>query len=212
MFTFAIIIGIFLTFFGLKLWKPVFFLVGIVATMGIVILVFYSTFLKSTTENWVPWVVLAGSFLLGLLVGFIFMKVSKLGAFVLAGWGGYSLALLIWDSFLYLTTTSAALFWTFTLGIAFICGLLALVFFEHAVINASSMAGSYIFIAGIGLVAGGYQNPFTIPSILSEGEKIQPTFYAYMVGNLILFIIGDLVQYHMLKKANEYKHPYYNLR
>ena len=66
-------------------------------------------------------------------------------------------------------------------------------------------------IAGIGIVAGGYQNPFTIGSTLN-GEPIQPTFYAYMVGNVVLFIIGAVVQYHMRKKDNVYKHPYHNLR
>jgi len=212
MFSIALVIGFFLTFFGLKLWKPIFFLVGVVATVGLVLIIFYSTFLKSNTKDWVPWVVLVSAILGGLLVGFILMKVSKLGAFVLAGWGGYSLALLIWNSFLYLTTTSAALFWTFTIGIAFICGILALIFFEHAVINASSMAGSFLVFAGVGIVGGGYQNPFTISSVIEDGETIEPTFYAYMVATLVLFIIGDIVQYHQLKKDNEYKHPYHNLR
>jgi hypothetical protein len=33
-----------------------------------------------------------------------------------------------------------------------------------------------------------------------------------MVGNVILFIIMDIVQYRALKKENEYKHPYHNLK
>lgn len=40
-----------------------------------------------------------------------------------------------------------------------------------------------------------------------------PTFYAYLVGNVILFILGDIVQYIQRKKDKEtYKHPYHNLR
>jgi hypothetical protein len=156
MFSFALVIGFFVGFFGRKLYKPIFFLAGVIVTIGIICLLFYSTFLTSATDSWVPWVVIAGAFLLGLLIGFIFMKISKLGAFFLAAWGGFSLALLIWNTFLYLTTTSSALFWTFVVGIALICGVLALVFFDHAVINASSMAGSFMVIAGIGIVAGGY--------------------------------------------------------
>jgi hypothetical protein len=162
MFSFAVIIGFFLCFFGLKLYKPIFFISGLLLTMGIIILIFYSTFLSSTTEAWVPWVVLAGAFLLGLLIGFIVMKISKLGAFALAFFGGYCGALLIWNTFLYLTTSSNALFYGFTFGIAFICGVLALIFFDHCVILASAMAGSFLVIAGIGVVTGGYQNPFTI--------------------------------------------------
>lgn len=212
MFTFAVVIGLFLTFFGLKLYKPVFFLAGLLFTMGLFLLIFYSTFLKSTTENWVPWVVLLGSFLLGLLIGFILMKISILGAFVLAFIGGFCGALLIWNTFLYLATTSDALFWSFTIGIAFICGVLALIFFEHVVILASAMCGSFFVIAGIGLVAGGYTNPFTIGEVIEAGEEIPATFYAYLAGNVVLFIIGAVVQYAMRKAANEYKHPYHNLR
>jgi hypothetical protein len=156
MFALAVAIGFFVCFFGLKLYKPIFFLAGVIVTVGVILLLFYSTFLKSTTEDWVPWVVLACSALLGLLVGFILMKISKLGAFFLAGWGGFCLALLIWNTFLYLTTTSNALFWSFTIGVAFLCGLLALIFFDHAVINASAMAGSFMICAGVGIVAGGY--------------------------------------------------------
>jgi MFS family permease len=212
MFAFSVVIGILFCFFGLKLYKPIFFISGTLLTIGIILLLFYSTFLKSTTESWVPWVVLAGSLLVGLLVGFIVMKISILGAFVLAFIGGYVGALLLWNTFLYLTTTSDALFYSFTFGIAFICGVLALIFFDHCVILGSAMFGSFFVIAGIGIVAGGYANPFTIGKTIQDGETIEPTFYAYLVGNVILFIIGAAVQYHMRKKANEYKHPYHNLR
>jgi hypothetical protein len=211
MFSLAVAIGFFICFFGLKLYKPIFFISGTLITIFIIVLVFYSTFLKSTTETWVPWVVLAGALLVGLLVGFIVMKISILGAFILAFIGGYCGALLIWNTFLYLVTTSNALFYTFTLGIGFVCGVLSLIFFEHVVILASALGGSFMVIAGIGIVAGGYQNPFTIEKTLN-GEPIQPTFYAYMVGNVLLFIIGAAVQYHMRKKDNAYKHPYHNLR
>ncbi len=169
MFSFALVIGLFLTFFGLKLYKPIFFLAGTLFTIGLILLIFYSTFLKSTTESWVPWVVLACSLLLGLLVGFIIMKISILGAFCLAFIGGYCGALLIWNTFLYLTTTSQALFWSFTIGVAFICGILSLIFFDHVVILSSAMGGSFMIIAGIGIVAGGYQNPFLIGQTMEDG-------------------------------------------
>ena len=125
----AVLIGFFICFFGLKLYKPIFFISGTLITIFIIVLVFYSTFLKSTTETWVPWVVLSGALLVGLLVGFIVMKISILGAFILAFIGGYCGALLLWNTFLYLVSSSAALFYTFTIGIGFICGVLSLIFF-----------------------------------------------------------------------------------
>lgn len=106
MFTVCLIVGFILAFFGRKLWKPLFFLTGVFLTIFLVLIIFYTTFLNSKTENWVGWTVIACSAVLGLIVGFIFMKISKLGAFFLAGWGGFCLGLLIWNTFLYLATTS----------------------------------------------------------------------------------------------------------
>jgi len=166
MFALALIIGVVVCFFGRKLLGPICFLAGVILTICIVLLIFYSTFLKSTTEDWAVWVVLACSAVLGLLVGFILAKMKKLGGAALAGWGGFCLALLIWNTFLYLTTTSDALFWSFTIGIAVLCGLLTLVLFDHVIINATSMIGSFMMMAGIGIVAGGYQNPFTISEVI----------------------------------------------
>lgn len=156
MFTISIVIGFILCFFGRKLWKPLFFLTGLLLTIFIVLIIFYTTFLDSNTESWVGWVVIACSAIVGLIVGFIFMKISKLGAFVLAGWGGFCLGLLIWNSFLYLATTSNALFWCFTIACGLIVGILALVWFDHVIILTSAMAGSYVFVQGIGIVAGGF--------------------------------------------------------
>lgn len=208
-FSVFIVIGFIVCFFGRKLYKPVFFIAGCLATVFIILLIFYSTFLTSNTENWVGWTVIACSILLGLLVGFIFMKVSKLGAFFLAAWGGFSLGLLIWNTFLYLAGYSNALFWCFCLGCGLILGLLALCFFDHIIINCTAMAGAYMFVYAIGLVAGGYQNPFTIADEYEEGMTIDPIFYAYMVGTVVMFIIGDIVQYKMKATETEFQHPYY---
>jgi hypothetical protein len=162
MFAISIVIGFIVCFFGRKLWKPLFFLTGVLLTVFLVVIIFYTTFLNDQTESWIGWVVIGGSVLLGLIVGFIFMKVSKLGAFVLAGWGGFCLGLLIWNSFLYLATSSNVLFWLFTVGCGVIVGILAIIFFDHIIILASAMAGAYVFVAGIGMVAGRYTNPFTV--------------------------------------------------
>jgi hypothetical protein len=103
MFTFFVAIGFFVCFFGRLLFKPVMFLAGIIATVTLVWILFYSTFLSDNNEAWVGWTVLAVAVVLGLIVGFCLMKIVKLGAFILAAWGGFSLALLTYNSFFYLT-------------------------------------------------------------------------------------------------------------
>jgi len=81
---------------------------------------------------------------------------------VLAGWGGFALGLLLWNTFLYYACSSQILFWCFNLGLALIFGILALVLFDEVIIAATAIGGAYVFVYGIGIVAGGFQNPFTI--------------------------------------------------
>lgn len=214
MFGFCLIVGFILCFFGRKLWKPLFFLTGVVVTVFLTLIIFYTTFLSSNTESWVGWVVIGGSVIVGLLIGFIFMKISKLGAFVLAGWGGFCLGLLLWNTFIYLLSSSDVVFWCFCVGCGVVVGILAIIFFDHIIILSTAMAGAYIFIAGIGMVAGRYQNPFTIYQEISDGVTIDPVFYAYLAATVILFLIGAVVQYKAkaAEKRGHFKHPYHNLR
>ncbi len=149
------ITGAFVCFFGRKLFKPVLFLAGIFLVVSLVLIIFYSTFLKANTAVWVGWVVLSCSVVAGLCVGFLFVKIAKIGAFVIAAWGGFSLALLIYNAVLYRINSQGG-FWGFTIGMALLFGILALFFFDHILIHATAFAGSFLFVYGIGLVAGGY--------------------------------------------------------
>lgn len=101
MFAVFLILGTVICFLGRTLFKPVLFISGMLVAIFLVWLIFYSTFLSNNTKTWVGWVVLIGSILLGLLIGAIFVKIAKLGAFVLAAWGGFSVGLLIYNAFLY---------------------------------------------------------------------------------------------------------------
>lgn len=214
MFSVFLVVGFIVCFLGRTLFKPVIFIAGVLLSVALVWVIFYSTFLTENTKQWVGWVVLAGSILLGLIIGCLFVKIVRLGAFVLAAWGGYCLGLLIYNSFLYFMKSQVG-FWCFTIGVALICGLLALWFFEHILILATALAGSFLVINAIGLVAGRYQNPFTIAQELENGviDHIDPVFYAYLAGNLVLFLMGALFQYRQRRGDKVTgRDPYYRYK
>jgi hypothetical protein len=75
-----------------------------------------------------------------------------------------------------------------------IFGVLALFFFEHILIHSTAILGSFMAVYGIGLVAGHYQNPFTLAALIKHGEitSIDPIFYAYLAGNLVMYVLGVL--------------------
>ena len=216
MFVILAVPGIVICLFGRKLFRPVLFLAGLFLTVCLVLLIFYSTFLKSTTKQWVGWVVLGCSFILGILVGVLFAKCAKVGAFVLAGWGGFCVSLLIYNCFLYKMNSQIG-FWFFVVAVAVAFGILAIFFFDHIIILSTALLGSFMAIYGLGIVAGRYPNPFTVVDMIRYGQEttIDPVFYAYLVGNLILLAAGLFVQYKHKKnsKNDDSGHnPYARLR
>jgi zinc transporter ZupT len=152
----------------------------------------------------VGWVILLVSLVVGLGVGFLFWKKKLIGAFFLASWGGFSFGLLIYNSFLYKINSDIAL-WSFTVGMGVLYGVLILFWAEHILIHATSMIGSFLTIASIGLVAGGYQNPFTIVDLIKYDQitEIDPRFYAYLGANVVLYVMGCVVQYRHLRQKKE---------
>ena len=163
-----IALGFVLAMFGRKLFKPVIFLVGMLAFVFVALLFMYSTFFDQNTSAAAGWITLVVSVLLGIVVGIILAKLSKLGVAVLAGWGGFCLGLVLWNAFLFYSKSQVA-FWFFTLGIAVACGILSLFVFDHALIISTAIVGSYGFVRGISLYAGGYPNEFTIVQMLENG-------------------------------------------
>ena len=156
-----IIGGIFLGFFGRKLFKAAIFMVTTLIVVTVILLIFYTTFLKDTTEMWVGWTVLGCSVVVGLVLGFFMMKAERFGVSLLAGWGGFLLGLMINEIALY-KVESTALFWSVTIGCAVVAAILSFFIYEHVLIIMTSFGGSYMLVRGVSLYAGGFPNEFTL--------------------------------------------------
>jgi hypothetical protein len=80
---------------------------------------------------------------------------------------------------------------------ALIFGVLAFFLYDHILIQSTALFGSFLFVYGVGMVAGGYQNPFTIVELIKYGQldSIDPIFYAYLGGNVLMYILGCVIQY-----------------
>ena len=201
MFALLFIMGTILCFAGRAMLKPTLFIAGTLIAAFVVVYIFYSTFLKNNTEQWVAWAVLGGAAVAGLLLGWVFSKFHKVGAFALAAWGGFSVGLLLYNAFVYKFNGGDAAFWGTTIGCAVVLGLLTIVLFNHILILATAIIGSFLRCYGVGLVAHHYPNPFTIADLIKHDQldDIDPLYYAYMGGNLVLFLIGMVVQYRHKK-------------
>jgi hypothetical protein len=207
--------GVLIAFAGRKMFKPVICFIGTIATAGVVMMLLYSLFLGNTNgKSAVGWIVLVLSLVGGCIVGLLLAKLTKLGAMVLAGWGGVTLGLMLYGAFLY-HINSQVFFWFFIVACAGICALASLWAYDHVLIISTAISGSYMFVRGISMYAGGYPNEATLETLIKNGleSAIPNTFYAYLAGIVVMMILAMIVQYKTLKaEKDESRHPYHNLR
>ncbi|TNV87338.1 hypothetical protein FGO68_gene9431 [Halteria grandinella] len=187
--------------YGIAFMKQTYIGCGVILTVTAVWYVFYTTFLEDNTLNSVGWIVFVGSILLGLLVGLLFSKMPKPGSFFLGAIGGFCLGTLLFNCVFYLTNSYWTLY-SMSLGLALINGLVTLYQSEALLIHSASLLGSYLLMMGIGMLAGEYDNPFIILDLIRFEEKkhVDPGFYGYFAGNIVLYIIGTFSQYRKLKQ------------
>ena len=206
--------GIFMCFCGRRLFKVAIFSTAAIATVALVLIIFYSTFLKANSEAWVGWLVLSSSIILGIIVGAVVTKLERVGAAVIAGWGGFMLGLLLNETILFLAN-SEAVFWCVALGCAGACAILAFCAFNHAIILSTSFIGAYFFWRGVSLYAGGFPNEFTLIEEIKNGviDGINPWFYAYMTAIVITCVLSSIWQYKQFRKMEAHEqNPYDRLK
>lgn len=81
------------------------------------------------------------------------------------------------------------MFFVTIIGLGTVFAGLSFYIYDHILIGSTSLIGSYAFIRGISLYAGGYPNEFTIAELIKQGlySSISPWFYAYLVALILVF-------------------------
>jgi len=208
-----ILMGIFLAFFGRYLLKIAVFIAGTVLIAFIILVVFYATFLSDKTASWIGWLVVSFAVIAGLVGGYFLAKYERFDAALLGAWGGFTLGVILNETVLYLAS-STALFWCVNVGLALICAVAGFFAFNQVVMIGTAFIGSYLTARGISLYAGGFPNEYVVINQIKSGaiSNIDPVFYAYLAGILIMSVVAYIVQLKMFKRMEEHqKHPYNKL-
>lgn len=158
---FAIIIGFLLCFFGHALIKPSLCFTGFLTTVAVVLFIFYGVYLNNPSDLADFWYFLGGGALAGIAIGLLLAWAVKVGAAILAGWGGFCLALILNETVFY-RAGQPWLYWTSIAIISIACAVAAFFVFDHAVILASVVLGAYAMMRGISAYAGHYYNEATM--------------------------------------------------
>ena len=193
--------------------KPSICFAGFLSTIALSCFIFYAVYLDNTSDLADFWYFLGGGALVGILIGLLLAWAVKVGAAILAGWGGFCLALILNETLFY-RAGQPWLFWVSIVIIVIACAVLAFFIFDTAVILATVTLGSYAMVRGVAAYAGHYYNEATMAKMLQEGllDDIDPWYWAYVGGFFLMMLIGSCVQFKRLKriraKEEAQKHPY----
>lgn len=190
-----IVNGISVAICGKRLFVYVLFSFGALTMNGLVLLLCYSTFLTSDTSTAVNWLVVSMAVFGGLITGWLLTKIERLGACLLAGWAGFVLGVFINEAFV--MSDSIILHWSITILLFLIAAGLASIWFNEAIMFSTALVGSYFFIRGVGIYAGGFPNEYVLIHQMSDQAmfewKGRPLLYVYMSGVLVCTVFGTVV-------------------
>ena len=207
-------IGVALVLFGRKLIKPAVFFAGLITCTLFACLLFYSVYFTKTSQVEDFWFFLGGGILTGIIVGILLSCFVKLGAAILAGWGGFCIGLILNESIVY-RAEQEWLFWVTIVACTVTAAVLVFFMFDIMVITACVTLGAYCMVRGIAAYAGHYYNEMYMAKMLKEGliDDIDPLYWCYVAGFVVAVLVGFLIQYNVYKKEVEKEkrkkqHPY----
>jgi hypothetical protein len=200
----CILLGLYLTVLGRKLIRPTIGLIFWMVIILVILFLFYVLFLPNDVDAWVGWVLLSISVVLGWIGGFFASKLIRVGVFFLGLLSGAGVGLLL-NNIVFYKINHIATLWVLmgVLGLAF--GVCSFFWYNYVVILCTSILGSYLFVRGIGMMAGGYPNEFTIYQRISAGDigSVPWTFYMYMIGIVICTIMSIFLQIKIKRREGD---------
>lgn len=211
-----IVVGIFVGFFGRKLIHPTICMIGTLVFVTISAWLIFTLAFDRDSSEVTEWIVFGVCCVVGIFVGLLLAWLAKYTAAGLSAYGAVCLGLILYTSFLFkYDNDKQVLFWIFIIAMGIVGGVLGFVLYNHALIISTSIIGSYLFIRGISMYAGGFPNEMLIIEQIKNGQiaDFNPAFWGYFAGFVILFIGMTVAQYKMFSKMSDKdKHPYHRLR
>jgi hypothetical protein len=206
----GIVIGVFVGFFGLRLFRPTLFLTGFVTVSLLMAFVLFVFALGNSPSAGAQWGCLVGALAIGVLAGVLLVKLEKVGIFFLGASLGTAGSFLLYTLIIHHFGAGKVVIALFTVGSALICGIVALLVFEHVIIIATALGGAYLAIRGLSLFAPpkyAYPNEIAIAKEIQYNglSNVPVIFYAYFSVIVVLAAVGAFIQYRHKRSRDEEK-------
>jgi len=202
--------GLFNCILGQRFAKYTAFLLC-VFIITVLVLVFSQYVLPSGCAEWIIWVMLAVGIILGCTAGyFVFKYHEKVLALLTGGVSGFFIGEFLYNLFGNQIPANGILinvvFVVISIGV-----MVAIAFFfkKFIVIFATSFIGSYCFIRGISLFAGGFPDEITVMDLRAENETEQLKklltwrVYVYLSAILISTGLSIFAQYRINRDKDD---------
>jgi hypothetical protein len=167
-----VLIGFFLLILGTKLLKATTIVVSIISVVTVSLVIFYNFFQVYTLSS--VWIVLSVGFILGLLLGYLMIKLTNWFFAMMGGYLGYVIGIFIYNLLLkFVEYDAKVLYWITLLGSIFLFAMLALWIIKHILILGTSICGAYAVIRGASLYIGEFPDEDIILDLLKHQEFSQ---------------------------------------
>lgn len=156
--------------------------------------------LPESSPIWVCWITGIISFFLGAGLGFGAAYWPRLGIFII----GCAIGALI-GALIYLSVTSTnedvdetLVFSMSVLASGLLLAVICLIFYDFAVILGSALWGSYLFMRGISIIAGGWPNEIQVFMNASNGtygtDTMTTGYFVYLFFVCLFFLVSMIAQ------------------
>lgn len=201
--------GLFNMIFGMKLARINSFILCVVI-VTILVLVFSQYVLPSGCKEWIIWVMLFVGILLGGTAGyFVFKYHEKVMALIAGGISGFFIGQFLYNLFgNKIEMNGLVLNIIFDVVAIAVMVIVAYCFNKFIIIFATSFIGSYIFVRGISLFAGGFPSEIEIMDLNREGETKQLEeiltweVYVYMAAIAVGTVLSTILQFKFNKDTD----------
>jgi len=142
---------------GFKVFKVTMFIIpAIIGFLCLLWLIGIILSAKPEIQKQTKWIIFGWSIVGALIIGILWSVFRKIGIWLVGSALGAFAFMLIYNAALFMTPTMVLYFGMAGWGI--LTGILAFILFNHIIITTTSFIGSYLFIRGISVFAGGFPN------------------------------------------------------
>ena len=199
-----ILMGAFLAFVGNKFVNVVIFLVGSIALMLVGSGLFINFALSKVDKEWVVWTAFIVILLISMGLGYLLVKFRKYGIGLFAAWGGVMLGFVVTTTF-HVANTYA--FYAIIIAAGVGMFIVAIYVEKTVIIILTAFIGSYSFVRGISLYAGGFPSETEFHAELEANilnwDNMPKTYYIYLGAIVLIFCISSVYQFKNNQKREK---------